>query len=47
MQVPPEPTGPTQYTEKESSIVGIGISAGGLKALEKFFDNMPLQVNYE
>jgi two-component system CheB/CheR fusion protein len=34
-----------QYTEKEFPIVGIGASAGGLKALEKFFDNMPPEEN--
>ena len=36
---------PSQYTEKEFPIVGIGASAGGLKALERFFDNMPPQEN--
>ena len=40
-----ETTAPTQYTEKEFPIVGIGASAGGLKALEKFFDNMPPKEN--
>lgn len=29
-------------TDKPFSIVGIGASAGGLEALESFFDNMPL-----
>jgi len=42
---PSETTAPTQYTEKEFPIVGIGASAGGLKALEKFFDNTPPKEN--
>ena len=35
-----EVSAPIQYTEKEFPIVGIGASAGGLRALEMFFDNM-------
>ncbi|MEJ2366565.1 MAG: chemotaxis protein CheB [Deltaproteobacteria bacterium] len=42
---PSEPAAPIQYTEKVFPIVGIGASAGGLKALEKFFDHMPPQEN--
>ena len=40
-----ESAAPIQYTEKDFPIVGIGASAGGLKALERFFDNMPPQEN--
>jgi len=36
-----EPNVPDSAVIRSSHIVGIGASAGGLSALEQFFDNMP------
>ncbi len=38
-----EPSGSTEPDELRFPIVGLGASAGGLKALENFFSNMPAQ----
>lgn len=37
----PDPTEPTDETYREFHIVGVGASAGGLEALEDFFEHMP------